>query len=72
MGRRTKKVGITGKYGPRYGASLRKQIRKIEVAQHSRFTCPFCGKDAVKRDSWGIWLCTKCKHTMAGGASTQR
>jgi hypothetical protein len=27
----TKKVGITGKYGTRYGASLRKQVKKMEV-----------------------------------------
>jgi large subunit ribosomal protein L37Ae len=27
MTKRTKKVGITGKYGTRYGASLRKQVR---------------------------------------------
>ena len=31
MSKRTKKVGITGKYGTRYGASLRKQVKKIEV-----------------------------------------
>lgn len=32
QGRRTKKVGITGKYGVRYGSSLRKVIKKIEVS----------------------------------------
>ena len=36
MGKRTQKVGITGKYGTRYGASLRKIVRKIEVQQHSK------------------------------------
>lgn len=36
MGKRTKKVGITGKYGTRYGASLRKLVRKIEVTQHAK------------------------------------
>lgn len=30
----TKKVGITGKYGTRYGASLRKQVKKMEVRIH--------------------------------------
>ncbi|GLJ37954.1 hypothetical protein SUGI_0772490 [Cryptomeria japonica] len=34
--KRTKKVGIVGKYGTRYGASLRKQIKKMEVSQHSK------------------------------------
>ncbi len=42
--KRTKKVGIVGKFGTRYGASLRKQIKKIEVSQHSKYFCPFCGK----------------------------
>ena len=45
MGKRTKKVGITGKYGTRYGASLRKVIKKMEVTQHSKYHCVFCGKD---------------------------
>lgn len=43
MGRRTKKVGVVGKYGTRYGASLRKQIKKIEITQHAKYTCSFCG-----------------------------
>lgn len=32
-------VHITGKYGVRYGASLRKQIKKIEITQHAKYTC---------------------------------
>ena len=44
MGKHTKKVGITGKFGTRYGASIRKQIKKMEVSQHARFNCVFCGK----------------------------
>ncbi len=42
--KRTKKVGIVGKYGTRYGASLRKIIKKMEVSQHSKYFCNFCGK----------------------------
>jgi len=47
QGKRTKKVGICGKYGTRYGASLRKIIKKIEISQHSKYTCVFCGKVCV-------------------------
>ena len=42
--KRTKKVGITGKYGTRYGASLRKTVKKMEITQHSKYYCHFCGK----------------------------
>lgn len=70
MAKRTKKVGITGKYGVRYGASLRKTVKKMEITQHATYTCAFCGKDAVKRLSVGIWKCKGCSKTMAGGAWT--
>jgi len=70
MSKRTKKVGVTGKYGTRYGASLRKQIKKMEITQHARYTCTFCGKDAVKRTNVGIWKCRGCRKSIAGGAWT--
>lgn len=68
MAKRTKKVGIVGKYGTRYGASLRKMIKKIEVSQHSKYSCSFCGKQAMKRSCVGIWKCKACNKTVAGGA----
>ena len=70
MGKRTKKVGICGKYGTRYGASLRKNIKKMEIQQHSKYHCVFCGKDNVKRECAGIWKCKTCKKVVAGGAYT--
>ncbi|KAF7309967.1 60S ribosomal protein [Mycena indigotica] len=70
MTKRTKKVGITGKYGTRYGASLRKQVKRMEISQHARYTCTFCGKDSVKRTAVGIWNCSSCKKVIAGGAWT--
>ena len=42
----------------------------MEVTQHARYTCTFCGKVAVKRHSVGIWDCKSCKKTVAGGAYT--
>ena len=57
-----------GKYGTRYGASLRKQIKKIEITQHATYICQFCGKDTVKRSVVGIWTCRACKKDLAGGA----
>ncbi|KAF3160938.1 60S ribosomal protein L43 [Orbilia oligospora] len=68
MTKRTKKVGATGKYGVRYGASLRKQVKKMEISQHSKYTCAFCGKTTVKRTAVGIWDCKGCGKKLAGGA----
>ncbi|KAL0219242.1 hypothetical protein P9112_004895 [Eukaryota sp. TZLM1-RC] len=68
MAKHTKKVGIVGKYGVRYGSSVRKQIKKAEITQHAKYVCPFCGKNSVKRSCVGIWSCNGCKKTMAGGA----
>ncbi|KAK4070200.1 uncharacterized protein Triagg1_6621 [Trichoderma aggressivum f. europaeum] len=70
MTKRTKKVGVTGKYGTRYGASLRKQVKKMEITQHAKYTCTFCGKTTVRRKSTGIWNCRACSRTIAGGAYT--
>lgn len=68
--KRTKKVGITGKFGVRYGSSLRRQTKKLEVQQHAKYDCSFCGKRTVQRGATGIWNCKSCKKTVAGGAYT--
>eukprot|EP00127_Corallochytrium_limacisporum_P001917 Clim_evm72s88 gene=Clim_evmTU72s88 len=70
MAKRTRKVGIVGKYGTRYGSSLRKIVKKMEVTQHAKYTCSFCGKDALKRTVVGVWHCKGCRKTIAGGAWT--
>merc|ERR1711936_656351 len=57
MAKRTKKVGVVGKYGTRYGASLRKSVKKMEITQHSKYLCTFCGKENMKRSAVGIWKC---------------
>uniref|UniRef100_A0A8C5K8C1 60S ribosomal protein L37a n=1 Tax=Jaculus jaculus TaxID=51337 RepID=A0A8C5K8C1_JACJA len=60
MAKHTKKVSIVGKYGTYYGASLQKMVKKIEISQHAKYTCSFCG----------IWHCGSCMKTLAGGAWT--
>ncbi|NJR31475.1 hypothetical protein HC762_01780 [bacterium] len=42
----------------------------MEITQHARYVCTFCGKNTVKRHSVGIWTCKACKKTVAGGAWT--
>ncbi|KAI4373234.1 hypothetical protein MLD38_011382 [Melastoma candidum] len=72
MAKRTKKVGIAGmnSTGTRYGASLRKQIKKMEVTQHRKYFCEFCCKFSVKRKAVSIWGCKDCGKVKAGGAYT--
>jgi len=71
MAKRTKKVGITGRYGTRYGATLRKLVKRIERDQRKAYDCPHCGKACVKRVAAGIWVCkdkgNNCGHVYAGG-----
>lgn len=68
MERRTVKVGITGKFGTRYGAKLRKQVKAIEILQKTKYVCPFCGKNSIRRHAVGIWRCKACRRNIAGGA----
>ena len=68
MENRTRKVGITGKYGTRYGQKLRKQVKAIEILQRTKSICPFCGKKSIKREAAGIWKCRGCRRAIAGGA----
>ncbi|XP_036194927.1 60S ribosomal protein L37a-like [Myotis myotis] len=70
MAKRTKKVGIVGKYGTRYGASLWKMAKKTEISQHAKYTCSSCGKTRMKRRAAGTWPCGSCMKTVAGGAGT--
>jgi len=68
MAKRTKKVGICGKYGTRYGATLRKIVKKFEISQHATYVSPFSGKNSVKRQAVGIWHCKKTNNKIEGGA----
>ncbi|MBD3254115.1 MAG: 50S ribosomal protein L37ae, partial [Candidatus Lokiarchaeota archaeon] len=62
---KTRKVGITGKYGARYGSTVRKRARAILEEMKSKDTrCPRCEtKGSVNRVSTGIWHCKKCDAT---------
>lgn len=64
---RTKKVGIAGKYGARYGLRVRKRTIKVGKLKKEN-TCPQCLKPGLKRASPGIWKCRKCGLKMAGKA----
>ncbi|MEJ2252171.1 MAG: 50S ribosomal protein L37ae [Candidatus Lokiarchaeota archaeon] len=66
---KTKKVGITGKYGARYGSVVRKRAKVILEKMKGDLICPRCEtKGSIRRVSTGIWHCRKCDATFTGGA----
>jgi large subunit ribosomal protein L37Ae len=64
----TKKVGSSGRFGPRYGGVMRKAVATIEKVQKAAHVCAQCGSQSVYRDGTAIWSCVKCGFTFAGGA----
>jgi len=63
-----KKVGTTGRFGPRYGTRAKKIVAAIEKRQRQKQPCPYCERKTLKRIAAGIWYCKKCKVKFAGGA----
>ncbi|HEC72440.1 MAG TPA: 50S ribosomal protein L37ae [Thermoplasmatales archaeon] len=72
MARRTKKVGLTGRFQSRYGLSIRKRVKNIEEVERAYHICPSCGHKKVKRISTAIWQCRKCGTKFAGGSYVPR
>ncbi|MCU0799527.1 MAG: 50S ribosomal protein L37ae [Candidatus Thermoplasmatota archaeon] len=68
MSRRTKKVGSSGRYGARYGLSVKKQMKAVEKNKGAKYACPRCSKVNVKRVASGIWECRSCELKFTGGA----
>nr|MDO8083674.1 50S ribosomal protein L37ae [Candidatus Sigynarchaeum springense]MDO8118901.1 50S ribosomal protein L37ae [Candidatus Sigynarchaeota archaeon] len=70
MARRTKKVGITGRFGARYGTLVRYRTKKILSYKTDIQKCPKCQNRTISRKSVGLWKCRKCGATFTGGAYT--
>ena|SRR3989344_6691143 len=64
---RTKIAKAAGRFGVRYGQSVRRRIAAIEARQRIKQVCSFCGGRAI-RASKGIWNCKKCGKKFAGHA----
>lgn len=63
---RTKVVKSSGRFGARYGRTIRKKVTGIEKRQKAYFKCPYCSAVKVKRVASGIWQCRKCKNKFTG------
>jgi large subunit ribosomal protein L37Ae len=72
MAKGTNKVGMTGKYGARYGVKIRKQIKSVSRHRARPSRCPECQHDSVKRLSSGIWHCRHCDLKFAASAYSTR
>jgi len=65
MATKLKKTKSAGRFGPRYGRSVRSKLVKTESKQRQTQICPLCKKPGVKRLSKGIWSCSKCNKKFA-------
>ncbi|MBU2522835.1 MAG: 50S ribosomal protein L37ae [Nanoarchaeota archaeon] len=65
---KTKKISHAGRFGVRYGKTIRERFNAVQDKQKKRQKCPFCTKPKVKRSAKGIWRCLSCKNVFTGGA----
>ena len=65
---KTKKVNSSGRFGVRYGLSIRKDVLAVDKMRRGQKKCPSCLKNSVKRQSAGIWSCGSCGLKVAGRA----
>jgi large subunit ribosomal protein L37Ae len=65
MTNKLKKVKAAGRFGVRYGRSVRSKMAEVETKQRKKQKCPYCKKSGIKRLSKGIWHCLKCNKKFA-------
>ena len=65
MATKTKKAKASGRFGARYGKTVRGRLNKVEDKQRKKQKCPLCERLGAKRLSKGIWKCSKCNKKFA-------
>ncbi|MBI4983656.1 50S ribosomal protein L37ae [Candidatus Woesearchaeota archaeon] len=58
------------RFGARYGRKPKAKFALIESLQRTKYRCPYCNKERVKRVAMGIWCCKKCNVKFAARAYT--
>lgn len=51
-----------------YGKRIREAVADSKRKSSSRYMCPSCSRNAVKRDASGVWKCRKCGTKFASAA----
>ncbi len=54
--------------GAKYGGTLRKRYTNVYRTLKAKKECPSCSSLKLKRVASGIWRCSLCGYTVAGGA----
>lgn len=68
MAKRIKGKG--GRFGARYGKSMREKVSRTESLVKKSSKSPFCNKNTVRRLSAGLWECKKTGIKFTGKAYT--
>ena len=66
MPTKLKKVKSAGRFGARYGKTVKSRLIAVEEKQRKKQKCPHCGKFTLKRLSKGIWSCKRCGKKFTG------
>lgn len=56
------------RFGPRYGLTVKKRLKQVEISQKKKYECPACLSNSAKRLAAGIWQCKKCKAKFTGSS----
>ena len=68
-----KSKGTAGRYGTKFGRTLREKVSNIEKKSRGKYKCPYCSKqNKVKRVAYGIWQCRSCEKKFIGKAYTPK
>ncbi len=54
--------------GAKYGGTVRKRYSRVYKTLKTARECPSCSSMKLKRTASGIWSCSVCGYTVAGGA----
>ncbi len=59
---------ITKRFGTRYGRTVKEKLAKVEDNSRKSYKCPYCAAQKVKKQSAGVWACSKCNKVFTGRA----